>query len=349
MRMGLRQKIILSLFVTLALPMFTGTVAGVNLETGPNAWSVANLLLALLIPFSVCAFILATIISESILKPLQELNKATDKMKDGSFDFVLTYKKNDEMGDFCAAFDAMREQLKVSLEKQAALDHSRKELIASISHDLRTPMSSIKGYVEGLQDGIVHDREKFNRYIAVIKNKTENLDHLIESLFQFSQLDINHQEEDRCLLDSKEMLESIVAPLELEFADHAVKLDVIRPFPSAPIFVNTSQIAQVFDNLISNAKRYIGEKGRIVIEARMDHDAVKISIIDNGIGISEEDLPHVFDHFYRAEKSRSRNYGGAGLGLAICKKIIENHGGKIWVESTKKIATTFHFTLPILK
>ena len=221
--------------------------------------------------------------------------------------------------------------------------------IASISHDLRTPMSSIKGYVEGLQDGIIHDKEKFNRYITVIKNKTESLDNLIEILFQYSQLDIKDPQEAFGIRDSKELLETIINPLEIEFTDLPVQLEVEKPFPSLRLYANEGNIAQVFDNLISNAKRYMDEKGKITIEASADNDYLKIAIVDNGIGISQVDLPHVFDHFYCAEKSRSRHFVGAGLGLAICKKIIDNHGGKIWVESTPNIKTVFIFTLPIAK
>jgi signal transduction histidine kinase len=347
MRVGIRKKLIISFFAMLLLPMLAVSATGFNIQNASAILAIAQIILALLIPFLICAVILGWIISSSVLRPLRELDCATKKIMDGNFDFTLSYKKNDEMGDLCAAFDSMREQLKTSLEKQAALERSRKELIASISHDLRTPMSSIKGYVEGLQDGIIHDKEKFSRYITVIKNKTESLDNLIESLFQYAQLDINDTKEALCIRDSKELLESIIDPIETEFTDQPVQLEVIKPYPSVRLYANENSIAQVFDNLISNAKRYVNKNGTIWIEANVDGDHLKISITDNGAGISQEDLPHVFDQFYRAEKSRSRSFGGAGLGLAICKKVIENHGGKIWAESTPDVGTTFCFTLPI--
>lgn len=343
MRFGIRKKIIVSFLSMLFLPIFA-VFATANVS---EMLTYVRIILALLIPFFVCALILVWIISSNILRPLSKLNFATKKITNGNFDFSLSYEKNDEMGDLCAAFDLMREQLKTSLEKQAVLENSRKELIASISHDLRTPMSSIKGYVEGLQDGIIHDKEKFNRYITVIKNKTESLDNLIENLFQYAQLDINDTKEALCIRDSKELLESIIAPIEIEFTDQPVQLEVIKPYPSVRLYANENSIAQVFDNLISNARRYVNKNGTIWIEANVDGDYLKISVTDNGIGISQEDLPHVFDQFYRAEKSRSRCFGGAGLGLAICKKVIENHSGKIWAESTPDVGTTFCFTLPI--
>ena len=346
MRIGIRKKLIIAFFAMLLLPMLAVSATGFNIQNASAILAIAQIILALLIPFLICAVILGWIISFSILRPLRELDCATKKIMDGNFDFTLSYKKNDEMGDLCVAFDLMKARLKTSLEKQAALEYSRKELIASISHDLRTPMSSIKGYVEGLQDGIIHDKDKFNRYITVIKNKTESLDNLIESLFQYSQLDIKDEKEAFCNHDSKELLETIISPIEIEFADQPVQLKVIKPFPSVRLYANEGSIAQVFDNLISNAKRYVNQNGKIMIEAKVDGDYLKVSVTDNGTGISQEDLPNVFDQFYRAEKSRSRNFEGAGLGLAICKKVIENHGGKIWAESTPDVGTTFYFTLP---
>ncbi|MFT8888049.1 MAG: HAMP domain-containing sensor histidine kinase [Ethanoligenens sp.] len=346
MRVGIRKRLIFSFLSMIFLPVFVVFCTANTVEMLADTRNLL-ILLAFAIPFFLCALVLIWIVSSSILRPLYELNSATKKIISGNFDFSLSYEKNDEMGDLCAAFDSMREQLKTSLEKQAALERSRKELIASISHDLRTPMSSIKGYVEGLQDGIIHDKEKFSRYITVIKNKTESLDNLIESLFQYAQLDINDTKEALCIRDSKELLESIIDPIETEFTDQSVQLEVIKPYPSVRLYANENSIAQVFDNLISNAKRYVNKDGTIWIEANVDGDHLKISITDNGAGISQEDLPHVFDQFYRAEKSRSRSFGGAGLGLSICKKVIENHGGKIWAESTPDVGTTLCFTLPI--
>lgn len=347
MKLGIRKKLIIAFAILIAVPVLVVFAVGSNMSM-----RIGNALVLILfqsIAFIVCASIISGIITRGILTPLDELHTATKKIMDGDLDYEIRYKKDNEIGRYCQAFDQLRVQLKESLEKQAALERSRKELIVSISHDLRTPMSSIKGYVEGLQDGIIHDKEKFNRYITVIKNKTESLDNLIESLFQYSQLDMNDPKETLCVCDSKELLESIINPIEIEFADQPVQLEVNKPFPSVRLYANEGSIAQVFDNLIGNAKRYVDKKGVIKIEASIDGDYLKISVTDNGTGISQEDLPHVFEHFYRAEKSRSRNYGGAGLGLAICKKIIDNHGGKIWAESMPNSMTKFSFVLPIIK
>lgn len=347
MKVGIRKKLIIAFAVMIAVPVFVVFAVGSN--NGGVIGNASAIIISQSIAFIVCAAIISGIIARSILTPLDELHKATKKIIAGDLSYEIGYKKENEMGRYCQAFNQLRLQLKESLEKQAALEKSRKELIASISHDLRTPISSIRGYVEGLEDGIVHDRERFNRYITVIKNKTESLDKQIESLFQYSQLELSGGAHDLCKRNSEELLRTILEPYELEFADCNIRLEIVRPFPTVEILANENGILQVFDNLISNAKRYVGENGVITIQANTDDRYLTISVSDNGSGIAPEDLPHIFEHFYRAEKSRSRNYGGAGLGLAICKRVIEDHGGGIWVESILKTITTFSFTIPILQ
>lgn len=350
MRLGVRGKLILSFSSMLLLPILFVVLTSGFFSNNSNTATSTNifpLLLALLIPFVIGACINGWIISRNILKPLGELGHATKNIREGNFDFVISYQENDEMGDLSRAFDEMKEQLKDLREKQAAHETDRKELIASISHDLRTPMSSIKGYVEALQDGIIHDKERFHRYISVINNKTENLDQLIETLFQYSQLDMNPSEDVFSIWNSEVLLESIIHPMNIEFMDTSIQLKVKKPFPKVNVSVNANEIEQVFNNLVSNAKRYIGSEGILTISVSIEKGYLKVTVSDNGIGISQEDLPYVFDQFYRIEKSRSRNYGGTGLGLAICKKIIDKHDGKIWAESELELGTSFYFTIPI--
>lgn len=199
-----------------------------------------------------------------------------------------------------------------------------------------------------MEDSIVHDRERFTRYIAIIKNKTESLVKQIDSLFQYSQFELSGGAHDLCRLNSAELFEAILKSYELEFADSNIRLKIVHPLPKVEILANENSLSQVFDNLIANAKRCVGENGVITAQANVMDRNLTVSVSDNGSGISPKDLPHVFEHFYRAEKSRSRNYGSAGLGIAICKKVIENHGGKIWVESIPNTITKFSFTLPIV-
>ena len=345
MRLGIRAKLVIAFEISVVIPVLVMLAVGSSKSGGvENAFALIITQSILLIAYT---SLVSGIIIRGVLKPLDELHKATKKIIAGDLDYEIQYTKGDEMGRYCQAFEQMRVQLKESLQKQAALERSRKELIASISHDLRTPLSSIRGYVEGLEDGIVHDRERFTRYIAVIKNKTESLDNQIESLFQYSQIELSGSEHDLGKRNSEELFETILKPYELEFSASNVQLEISRPLPKVQVLADERRLSQVFDNLIANAKRYVGENGRISIRVNANDRYLTVSVSDNGSGISPEDLPHVFEHFYRAEKSRSRNYGGAGLGLAICKRVVECHGGEIWVESIPNAITTFSFTIPI--
>lgn len=286
-------------------------------------------------------------ISRTILKPVRELSIATEKITQGDLEFSITYKKNDELGRFCQAFETMRVRLRDSLEKQREYEKSRIEMIAGISHDLRTPISSIKGYVEGLIDGVAEDQAMVDRYLAVIKGKTEQLDRQIEDLFQFSQLEVGRLEINPIEMDSRKLLENIFQELELQWENTQLKLNIIRPVPTVRIKADKQRIEQVIGNLINNAIQYAGEGSSIEINSYLEANELHISVRDNGQGIAADDLPYIFDRFYRGEKSRSRRYGGTGLGLATCMYLIEAHGGRIWAESIEGEGAVFTFTIPV--
>ncbi|HZJ57201.1 MAG TPA: ATP-binding protein [Clostridia bacterium] len=288
------------------------------------------------------------IISRSVLVPLNELNSATRSIAKGDLDFVIKYKRNNELGRFCQAFDMMRDKLKASIDQRIASERRQKEMIGVISHDLRTPISSIKGYVEALQDGMAHDEEQFQRYLKVIHDKTHRLDALIDDLFQFSQMELGNLKMNLEIMDSSVMLEGIINSVSVDWRGGTTETVIKRPFPSVQIRVDAKRIAQVMDNIMQNAIKYGGDFGVIEVMAAVVDDHLVISVSDNGIGIAVGDLPHIFELFYRGEKSRSRNYGGTGLGLTICKNIVEQHGGKIWAESVLGEGTTISFTLPMV-
>lgn len=307
--------------------------------SGSYAFGFASLIL--------CIALLSRVISRSILLPLNELNKATESIASGNLDFAIKYKKNDELGRFCQAFDTMKEKLKKSIKEQMASERKRKEIVGIISHDLRTPISSIKGYVEALQDGMAKNEDQFERYLTVIQDKTNRLDALIDDLFQFSQMDLGSLKMDFEVVDSKAMLEDMFHSIRLDWLDSHIEIIQEAPLPSVRIRVDVKRIAQVMDNIIQNASRYVGSNGQIRLGTRENQEEIVVFIRDNGIGIDEQDLPHIFELFYRGEKSRSRNYGGSGLGLAICKSIIEDHGGRIWAKSKPGQGTTISFSLPV--
>jgi histidine kinase len=333
---GIRFKLVASLWAIVLLPLLLTPLAafGYSTETGvfhQADQSVLIIVFLVSLPLFVCTLHLARTIKESILQPLQELTSAAEQIVEGNLDTPIRYRANDEMGKFSAVFELMRTRLLESTEQQKKAEQARNDLIASISHDLRTPLTSIRGYVEGLQDGIGRDKDKFDRYLTVIRDKTNKLDERIEDLFRFSQLESGQLPMSLEPWDTGELLETLIQPLEKEMAEGERRLTVLRPFPQASIRADASRLAQVFDNLIDNALKYAGKGAVITIGAERGDDGLTVKVHDNGTAIAAEQRPYLFDRFYRGDKSRSGEVGGSGLGLAICKHIIEAHSGKIGV------------------
>ncbi|MBU9712154.1 sensor histidine kinase [Evansella tamaricis] len=288
-------------------------------------------------------------ISRTILQPLKQIYTATEEMTEGNLSYPIEYKKKDEIGRFINGFNTMRDHLRQSIAKQQQYEQNRKELIATISHDLRTPLQSIKGYVEGINDGIVQNEEMKKRYLQVILSKTEQLDRLIEDLFEFSKIELDQLVMDKILINSGKFFTTLLKDAESDCQQHDVELKVEGSIPSVVLHMDPKRIEQVFTNLIDNALQYGGK--RIVVHFETDKEANRLTVHvkDNGPGISEEDVPNIFNRFYRGEKSRSREHGGTGLGLAIVKSIIESHDGTVWVESRLTEGSSFSFSLPVIK
>jgi signal transduction histidine kinase len=293
-------------------------------------------------------FIIYNSILRDILLPISDLNESAESIAAGNLDKKIKYNDNSELGSFCSSFEFMRDELKTSLEKQQKLEQSRKELVACISHDLRTPIASIKAYVEGLQDGIAKDKEKVDKYVAVIAKKTESLVKLINDLFQHSQAELGELNMQMKECYSAALLNKIVQPISLEFKNSSINFFILHTIPDILVSVDSIRLEQVIMNLIQNAKKYTPEGGSIYFSARIDGEFLVITVKDTGWGISPRDLPFIFEKFYRGEKSRSRDYGGSGLGLSICKYIVEAHGGSIYVESNLEEGSKFSFTIPKL-
>lgn len=285
-------------------------------------------------------------ISKDIIMPLNELNKAADEFAKGNLDNKIKYNDSTELSKFCGNFEFMRDEFKNSIQQQRELEKAHRELIACISHDLRTPISSIKAYVEGIRDGIAKDPIKLQKYLSIIGKKTDSLSKLINDLFQYSQAEIGELKMKMEEQYSRDLLHRILYPIKIELKNSPLNLYIEERMPNVLIKIDALRLEQVITNLIQNSKKYTPSEGSVYFSVSVDEEFLKITIKDTGIGISPQDLPFIFDRFYRGEKSRSRDYGGAGLGLSICKHIIEAHGGKIYVESMMDKGSVFSFTIP---
>ena len=286
-------------------------------------------------------------IYRSIAVPLVKLKKATKNIQEGNLDFVLEVEGNDEFSQLCQDFEEMRKRLKESTEEKILMDKENKELISNISHDLKTPITAVKGYVEGIMDGVADTPEKMDRYVRTIYNKTNEMDHLINELTFYSKIDTNRIPYTFSKLNVEDYFSDCAEELGLEMETRGIELVYANYVEKGvQVIADGEQIRRVIHNIVSNAIKYM-EKPRGIIQLRVKDvgDFIQVEIEDNGKGIAAKDLPYIFDRFYRTDVSRNSSKGGSGIGLSIVKKIMEDHGGKVWATSRLGIGTIMYFVL----
>ena len=286
-------------------------------------------------------------IYRSIAVPLVKLRKATRNIKEGNLDFVLEVEGNDEFSQLCQDFEEMRKRLKESTEEKILMDKENKELISNISHDLKTPITAVKGYVEGIMDGVADTPEKMDRYVRTIYNKTNEMDHLINELTFYSKIDTNRIPYTFSKLNVEDYFSDCAEELGLEMETRGIELVYANYVEKGvQVIADGEQIRRVIHNIVSNAIKYM-EKPKGIIQLRVKDvgDFIQVEIEDNGKGIAAKDLPYIFDRFYRTDVSRNSSKGGSGIGLSIVKKIMEDHGGKVWATSRLGIGTIMYFVL----
>ena len=286
-------------------------------------------------------------IYRSIAVPLVKLKKATKNIKEGNLDFVLEVEGNDEFSQLCQDFEEMRKRLKESTEEKILMDKENKELISNISHDLKTPITAVKGYVEGIMDGVADTPEKMDRYVRTIYNKTNEMDHLINELTFYSKIDTNRIPYTFSKLNVEDYFSDCAEELGLEMETRGIELVYANYVEKGvQVIADGEQIRRVIHNIVSNAIKYM-EKPRGIIQLRVKDvgDFIQVEIEDNGKGIAAKDLPYIFDRFYRTDVSRNSSKGGSGIGLSIVKKIMEDHGGQVWATSKEGTGTTMYLAL----
>ncbi len=286
-------------------------------------------------------------IYRSIAAPLVKLRRATQNIKEGNLDFVLEVEGADEFSELCRDFEEMRRRLKESAEEKVVLDKENKELISNISHDLKTPITAVKGYVEGIMDGVADTPEKMDRYVRIIYNKTNEMDHLINELTFYSKIDTNRIPYVFSKLNVDDYFADCAEEVGLELETRGIQLYYANYVDKDVLVIaDGEQIRRVIYNIVSNAIKYMDkEKGVIQIRVKDVGDFIQVEIEDNGKGIAAKDLPNIFDRFYRTDVSRNSSKGGSGIGLSIVRKILEDHGGKVWATSREGIGTIMYFVL----
>lgn len=308
---------------------------------------ITNMLIAIVLILALTAGVMIIWIYRGVAIPLGRMKMATQNIKDGNLDYELEVTTEDEIGQLCRDFEEMRLRLKDTATEKVEYDKRSKELISNISHDLKTPITAIKGYVEGIMDGVADTPEKMERYIRTIYNKANDMDTLINELTLYSKIDSNripynfstlsvHEYFSDCAMDLKMDLES--RGIRFAYENH-VEGDV-------RIIADAEQIKRVINNIISNSTKYMNKtEKKLSLRVKDVGDFVQVEIEDNGKGIGVKELPYIFERFYRTDESRNSATGGSGIGLSIVKKIIEEHGGKIWATSREGEGTVMYFVV----
>lgn len=293
------------------------------------------------------ASILILWIYRSILMPLNTLRIATNKMKEGNLSFSIKIKANDEIGQLCEDFEEMRIRLKELIEVRMQYEVETKELISNISHDLKTPLTAIKGYAEGILDGVADSPEKMDKYLKTIYTKANDMTSLVDELSFYSKIDCDTMPYTFTNINLEQYFNDCIDEVSLDLEVKNIDIAYFN-YTDHSLFVvaDAEQLKRVINNIISNSVKYIGrKKGVINVRIKDLNNYVQIEVEDNGKGIAQKDVPCIFERFYRTDASRNSSKGGSGLGLAIAKKIIEEHSGKIWASSKEDVGTIVYFTL----
>lgn len=293
------------------------------------------------------SFLLTQWFRKGIFTPINQLNTAMQNIAEGNLEYMLTTEEKGEIGELYRNYEDMRLRLKESLDEKFEHEKKNRELISNISHDLKTPITAVKGYVEGIMDGVADTPEKMDKYIKTIYNKANDMDRLINELTTYSGIDNNRIPYNFHRINVAEYFGDCVEEVGLDLESKNIQLnyeDLVEP--STQIIADPEQLKRVINNIIGNSVKYLDkEQGIIDIRILDEVDSIRVEIEDNGKGIAAKDLPNIFERFYRTDASRNSSQGGSGIGLSIVKKIIEDHGGYIWATSKENEGTCMHFVI----
>jgi signal transduction histidine kinase len=284
----------------------------------------------------VLALVIAGVLAWRLLRPVRQLTAATEGVARGDFSQRVPVTSSDEVGELAAAFNYMAEEL----ERAAQL---RRNMTADVAHELRTPLSVVRGKLEGVLDGVY---PATSEHLEPILEATELLTYLVDDLRLLAQAEAGQLTLEKGQVDVNDLLRDAQVNFEPQASDRGVTLTLDLPPELPTIMADWHRVTQVLGNLLTNALRHTPEGGHVTLSAAAASDAVKVTVADTGTGIPAEDLPYIFDRFWRGEKSRSRAGGGSGLGLAIAKQLVELHKGTIGAESTLGQGSKFWFKVP---
>ncbi len=335
-----------------------GGYALASILTFFNVWFSAQMMFAsehdlllaivLLVFAGGMAMVLGYFLSNTVTERIDLLKGAAEKVAQGDLKTRVPVNGRDEVAALATTFNQMAEQLQVADQMQRQLEGLRRDLIAWVSHDLQTPLTSIRAILEALSDGVVEEPETVKRYLITAQRDVRSLSSLIDDLFQMAQLDAGGFPLHRAEASLSDLISDTLESFTELAKQGEITLEGNVDSDVDPVRMDTQAIGRVLNNLISNALRHTPPLGRVSVWVRRSGQALEVTISDTGEGIRADDLPHIFERFYRGDASRSRNRGtgGAGLGLAIARGIVQAHGGDIRVDSETGRGTQFTFNIP---
>ena len=302
---------------------------------------IIDMLVSVVLILIFTASMLAIWIYSGMINPVRKLQIATKNIMEDNLDFTIEAETNDEIGELCNNFEEMRKRLKDYSEERLNNEKQNRELISNISHDLKTPLTAIRGYVEGIMDGVADTPEKMDHYIKTIYNKTNEMTRLVNELTLYSQINTNRIPYNFNKINVADYFRDCVEDLSIELESKNVLLLYMNYVADdVMIIADPEQLGRVIGNIISNTLKYLDKpQGLIHLRIKDVGDFIQVEIADNGGGIAAKDLPYIFDRFYRVDNTLSKETGGTGLGLAIVKHIVLSHGAGIQVKSKEGTGT----------
>ena len=343
----------LTFFLMFGVAMFQGerllSVYGIDVMNLTNEIKILliDALFCMICILVITGIILGFWLVSGISSPIENLTKATKNIRDGNLDFEVKVEGVQEIQELCKDFEEMRVKLKLANEEKLEADRQNRELISNISHDLKTPITAVKGYVEGIMDGVADTPEKMDRYIRTIYNKANEMDRLINELTFYSKINTNRIPYNFNKVNVREYFDDAAEELEYDLTAKNVEFEYQNAVaPEVMVIADVEQMRRVINNIVGNSVKYMDkEEKKISLYVRDAGDEIEVSITDNGKGIPSKDIGNIFNRFYRADTSRNSGQGGSGIGLSIVKKIMEDHGGRVWAESKEGEGTTMTFSL----
>ncbi|MDE6470335.1 MAG: HAMP domain-containing histidine kinase [Eubacterium sp.] len=307
------------------------------------------IILIIVLLFVTAIGVISFITTQTIVNPIKKISHGADEIACGNLDYEIDYKSTNELGKTVDSFNDMRIRLKESIEKQKKAEEERKILVAGIAHDLRTPLTSVKGYAEGLADGIANTPEKQKMYVKTICESISATEKILDDLLTISRLELNGYELNQTDISVKEFFDDGAEEIKQLLDTAGFDFEYLNKCAdNTTICIDADRFSRVISNIISNSIKYAKEnvKGKVNIVIDEYERSVIIEISDNGIGVEKKSLSKIFDIMYRTDPARTKISQGSGLGLAVCKQIVELHSGSIWARSEEGEGLSIFISLP---